>query len=366
MNIVFCIPDLGCGGAERVVSKLANDWVSGNRIAIITLTPASSDFYQFDPRIERICIERKKKKWYSLSSQAAMIYGFRKNFDRLRPDYIVSFLPKTNILVLLSTLFSKHKVVACERNIINDPSIDWRQHVLRRLLYPRAYKITVQHQEIFDEFVAAYPAIPKEKIAITPNPVNPFSGAAAADPRELFPDFPSEGFLLMAVGRFTSVKAFPDMIRMFALAVRENPQLRLAIFGEGSLYGECAGLAADLGLDGRIAMPGATDRIDSWYAAADVFVTTTRFEGFPNALTEALAAGLPAVAFRAPSIGVFVADDYNGILVEERNIETMADAIALLSKDQDRVRRYSEAAKTVSDAYSPERMSALWFERVLC
>lgn len=366
MNIVFCIPDLGCGGAERVISKLANDWVAQHTITIITLSPTSSDFYSFNSNIERICIERKKNKWYNFFSQFFIVNEFRKNFKSIQPDYIISFLPKTNIFVLLSTIGTRHKVIACERNIINEKSIDKRQHFLRKILYPRAYKITVQHEEIYDEILESYPSIKKENVFITPNPISPFFCDSVADPHSIFNAYPKDGILLLGVGRFTSVKAFPDMIRMFSLAIKKQPLLRFAIFGEGALYTECQSLIQELGLKDFIVLPGATENINAWYAASDIFVTTTHFEGFPNALAEALSAGLPAVAFKAPSIGVLIKDNENGYLINNRNNEEMADKIVSLSKDIETRKRFAENARRISNKYSEKSMSDLWFEKVLC
>jgi glycosyltransferase involved in cell wall biosynthesis len=365
LKVIICIPDLGCGGAERVVSKLANSWASTFQISLITLTPTSCDFYKFDKAIERICISRKKTRWYEVFSQLNTVKELRFYFKQIQPDYIVSFLPKMNILSLIASTGTDYKVIACERNVINDPDIDFRQRLLRGLLYKRAYKITVQHDEIFNEFLKEYPSIQRNKVFITPNPVNQFHSDHKSDPAILFESFTNTDKLVMAVGRFTPTKAFKDLIGVFSSVNTLNPSIKLVIFGEGPEFNECRELVLKLGLKETIAMPGPTADITSWYARADLFVTTTKHEGFPNAVSEALSAGLPVVAFQAPSISFLVKDNLNGYVVENRDKGEMARKIVNLIADHDISGNFSREAKKISDEYSFDKVSKIWLDEVL-
>lgn len=330
------------------------------------MTPATRDFYEFDSRITRRCIERKRSKWYDVLSQLNTIIEFRRAFNEIKPDYIISFLPKTNILTLTATLGTPFRVVVCERNIINDPDIDKRQHWLRKILYKRAYKITVQHEEIYDEFVHTYPAIPSDHIVITPNPVNVFTYKEAADPSVLFPDFLKGDPLLIGIGRFTATKAFKDLIEVLSFVSKEKSNARLVIFGDGSEHEECKALVKELGLERQVSLPGPTDRINDWFAVSDIFLTTTKYEGFPNALSEALSAGLPAIAFRAPSISVLVKHGENGFLVENRDKSAMAEKIIMFLNDPELKHKFSTEARKISEKYSFEKMNSIWFDEVLC
>lgn len=365
MKIIFCIPDLGCGGAERVVANLANEWSKNNSITIITLTPQSRDFYEFHPSISRKCIDRKKTRWYQLFSQFSTIMSFRKLFKEINPDYILSFLPKTNILTLSASFFTVYKVIACERNIINDPDIDSRQHFIRGLLYRHSYKITVQHSEILSELVETYPYLKRERIIITPNPVNVFKSSNTVEIKSLFPDYSSNDHILIGVGRFTPTKAFKDLLRVFSLIHKKDETIRLVIFGEGPEYGECKELLHEHNLEKYVALPGQTNDINSWFAVSDIFVTTTYYEGFPNALAEALSAGLPSIAFNSPSLSVFIHDGKNGFIIPGRDKEQMAQKTLELISDLDMYQSFSINAQRISEEYSFDKVNKIWLDEVL-
>ena len=235
---------------------------------------------------------------FSPSSQQSQISEYSSK--KINPDFIISFLPKTNILTLSASLFTGYKVIVCERNIINDPDIDSRQHFIRGLFYRLSYKITVQHSEIFNELLETYPFLKKKKVLVTPNPVNAFKASSTGEIKSIFPDYSSKDHLLIGVGRFTPTKAFKDLIHVFTLLHTNNESIKLVIFGEGPEYAECKDLVHEMNLERYVALPGQTGDINSWFAVSDAFVTTTYYEGFPNALAEALSAGLPSIAFDSP------------------------------------------------------------------
>ena len=366
MKVVFCIPDLGCGGAERVISNLANAWATKFQVTVITLTPQSSDFYPFDKAVSRICISRKKTRWYEIFSQFNTVKELSFRFKKIKPDYIISFLPKMNILALIATIGTQFRVIACERNVINDPDMDFRQHFLRGILYKRAYKITVQHEEIYAEFFKKYPLTQRNKVFITPNPVNEFQEKHKSDPTTLFRTFGKKNKLLIGVGRFTKTKAFKDMIEVFSVVNALDSSIKLAIFGDGPEFDDCKFLINKLGLADSIALPGPTNNLNSWYACANLFITTTKHEGFPNALAEALSAGLPVIAFGAPSISVLVKDNQNGYVINNRDKDQMAKKIVELLANPDSLLLFSSEAKKISKEYSFENMSDIWLNEVLC
>jgi glycosyltransferase involved in cell wall biosynthesis len=169
---------------------------------------------------------------------------------------------------------------------------------------------------------------------------------------------------MIGVGRFTPVKAFKDLIYTFSLVNKKNTNIRLAILGEGPEYEECEKIIRELSLREFIALPGVVKNMSSWYAAADLFVTTTYYEGFPNALSESLSAGLPAIAFNAPSISVLIKSGINGFVIEDRSKEKMAEKILFLLDNPDIYKQMSKEAEKISDIYSFENINKIWFEKV--
>jgi glycosyltransferase involved in cell wall biosynthesis len=271
-----------------------------------------------------------------------------------------------NILSLLALLFSRKKLVICERNIINKPDVSQRVNFFRKILYGKAYKITVQHEEIYNELLAAFPSINPDKVIITPNFVDSFICTEKINLSRLFNNYSATDKILIAVGRFTSVKAHDDTIIVFSILKKQINNIKLLICGSGDKFEECKLLVNNLGLNDSVCFLGTVDNINSYYAAADVFVTTTHFEGFPNALTEALSAGIPVVAFNAPSISVFVEDGHNGYVVYDRNHKEMADKIGKLITNEELYREFAQNAAKISRNYSIERIHNIWMEKVLC
>jgi glycosyltransferase involved in cell wall biosynthesis len=163
--------------------------------------------------------------------------------------------------------------------------------------------------------------------------------------------------LLLAIGRLTAQKDHPTLLRAFARVRRAHPEAVLAILGIGPLEQETRRLAADLGLADAVLFPGRLE-IRDWLARADVFVHTSRWEGFGLVLLEAMLAGLPVVATRVSAVPEVVADGETGLLAEPGDDTAVAAALSGLLADPVRARALGKAglerARTV---FSVERMA---------
>jgi GalNAc-alpha-(1->4)-GalNAc-alpha-(1->3)-diNAcBac-PP-undecaprenol alpha-1,4-N-acetyl-D-galactosaminyltransferase len=367
VKLLLIIPSLGFGGAERVLLELAGNWAVSHEVHILTLTNKEEDFYPVPSNINRHRVSSENETWHDFLGVFRLVAQIIKTIKITKPDFIVSFLLKANFFSLLAGFFVRKKIIVCERNIIRDPVISRRHELLRRRLYPYAYKITVQHEQIYNEFIESYPFISPKKVFIAPNPIKKFL-PGLENPLNLssfFAGFSGVDKLLIGVGRFTPVKAFKDLLYTFSLVNKERKNIKLAILGEGPEYRECKELVNELLLDGYVALPGTAVDMNLWYAAADVFVTTTYYEGFPNALSESLAAGLPAIAFDAPSLSVLIKDGINGFIAPERNREKMAEKIVFLLDNANLYAQMSKEAEKISDAYSFETINKIWFDKIL-
>jgi GalNAc-alpha-(1->4)-GalNAc-alpha-(1->3)-diNAcBac-PP-undecaprenol alpha-1,4-N-acetyl-D-galactosaminyltransferase len=363
---MFAIPDMGMGGAERVISKLANLWIVQHRIVIVTLYEIPTDFYALNSVIKRISIGLRPKKWYQIIRFLRIAARLRKVFLKENPDYILSFLPKMNILSLVALVFRKKKLIICERNIINEPNVSARVNFFRKILYKRAYKITVQHEDIYKEFFQTFPTVKPGKVVITPNPVDAFDQETGIDISRLFSNYCADEKILISAGRFTEVKAHKDTLKMFAFLKTKIDNIRLIVCGDGKEFEECKALVNELKIQDSVYFAGVVQDISRYYAAAHVFVTTTYFEGFPNSLTEALSAGLPAVAFNAPSIPVFVRNGYNGFVIDNRNEKEMAGKVLEIVTNEALYNELSKNAVKIASEYSIEAISKIWMKKVLC
>jgi len=168
-----------------------------------------------------------------------------------------------------------------------------------------------------------------------------------AAPAEVTPEdegIPAGAPLALAVGRLIAQKDHATLLRAFARVYAKLPEARLAILGSGPLEGETRALARELGLDDAVSLPGRTN-IRDWLERGDVFVHTSRWEGFGIVLLEAMLASLPVVATSVSAVPEVVADGETGILVAEGDVGGVAGALGGLLEDPERARRLGTAGR---------------------
>lgn len=366
IDIKFILPSLVVGGAERVVTELAHTWISmGHSVEIITFQGLKKDFYVIKTPVIRTVLPFSRKK-NPIVNYFCILLELRKIFKRNKNSYFISFLPKSNILSLIATIGIKSKITVCERNIINDPDIDFKQHILRKILYPHAWKVSVQHQEIKDELITSIPSLLPTKIFITPNPVRILDITKSIDFSNIFHQYSkNSNIIIMAIGRFTSVKSFKDLLILFNKAYIKNNLLRLIIIGEGPEHADCQKFILDNQLENSIYLPGQLSPVDPWLSSADIFVNVSKYEGFPNVIAEALSIGLPVVAYDAPSIKILVKNNDNGYVIPERSEKLFIEKLLLLADNHSLRKKLGNEGKSISLKYSMDSINHIWFDEVL-
>ena len=165
-----------------------------------------------------------------------------------------------------------------------------------------------------------------------------------SEPSPAAAGIPPQAPLALAVGRLIEQKDHATLLRAFARVRSMLPQARLAILGSGPLEAETRTLACELGLEGAVTLPGRTD-IRDWLDRADVFVHTSRWEGFGIVLLEAMLAGLPVVATRVSAVPEVVVDGVTGLLVEAGDVDALAAAVGALLTDRKRANALGEAGR---------------------
>jgi glycosyltransferase involved in cell wall biosynthesis len=168
--------------------------------------------------------------------------------------------------------------------------------------------------------------------------------SAPSDPTPAGAGIAPDAPLALAVGRLIAQKDHPTLLRAFARVHDSLPEARLAILGSGPLEAETRALAAELGLEDAVVLPGRTD-IRDWLERADVFVHSSRWEGFGIVLLEAMLAGLPVVATRVSAVPEVVVDGETGLLVEVGDHEQLAAHLEALLTDRERAASLGEAGR---------------------
>jgi glycosyltransferase involved in cell wall biosynthesis len=355
LHIVIVIAGLGAGGAERVISLIAGDWVArGHLVSLVSFDePGAPIFHAFDPRIRlvRLGVRAARGRLAGMHATVRRLRALRRELDDLSPDIVISFLTKINVLTLLASLGTGRPVIVSERN---NPHMQQANHLwawMIALLHWRADGIVMQTQASLECLRAAA----RRRACVIPNPItiSPIAGPARG------------GFVLAAVGRLTWQKGFDLLIKAFAHVADRHPDWQLVIWGEGDARPALERQIVDEGLSGRITLPGNSASPDVWTGQADAFVMSSRYEGFGNALCEAMAAGLPVVSFDCDyGPGEIIDSEENGVLVPKGDVEALAAALDRLMANADLRARLGLAARTVAARFDPSTIVERWDEIV--
>ncbi|HEX4823846.1 MAG TPA: glycosyltransferase family 4 protein [Candidatus Polarisedimenticolaceae bacterium] len=357
MKLLFFIASLECGGAERVSARLCSYWAeSGWDVTLATFDDGSAPpFYPLSTRVRHVTLDLKRRSTsflHSLANNGKRIRRLRRFVAEEKPDRIVSFIDATNVLALIAARGRGIPVVVSERIDPHHHTIPWGWRALRRSVYPWAHTIVVQTQGAADFFPAAWRA----RIVVIPNPVPDLPAVAIAAPKR-----PS----IVAMGRLDPQKGFDLLVDAFASIAASIPEWELTILGEGPERASLEARVARGGLAGRVHLPGRVTDVASVLNGAEIFVLSSRYEGFPNALLEAMAAGLAAVAFDCPSgPREIVRDGIDGILVPPGDVPALAEAVSSLARDPGRRRALGEKARGVLERFSMPAVAGMW-SRVL-
>jgi glycosyltransferase involved in cell wall biosynthesis len=351
VRIAFVQSGLSAGGAEKVINLLAEHRASlGDRVFVVAHASRAEDsYFPYSRAVDLVTPKGAgHRRLPSFARLPHRLLWLAWRLRSIKPDLVVSFLTKTNVLTLLATRGLGVPVIVSERN---NPALQrahpvWQpaSHVLARY----ALCLVMQTEAARD----ALPAPLRPKAVVIPNP-------------SLSVDIPQvtgeRGERIVAVGRLEQQKGFDLLLKAFARIATDIPASTLTIFGEGQEQGELQALVETLGLSERVRLPGQTGTPGAWLAEADMFVLSSRFEGFPNVLVEALAAGLPSIAFDCPwGPATIVRDGETGLLVPPEDVDALADAIVRLSTDEALRRRLSEMAPAAVERFRLPAVLAQW------
>jgi glycosyltransferase involved in cell wall biosynthesis len=325
VRIAFVIPSLGAGGAERVATRLANEWnANGHDVTLVTFdTPGTEPFFALDPGVSlsELAASASSGLKAKLGTNFARVSRLRSALRELRPDVIVAFMTEANVIALWASRGLGIPVVVSERNQPDRPGLSRAHKLARRLTYPMASALVVQTDAIA-AWGRAHFRIP---VHVIPNPVRLGTGDARREDGEVQ--------WLASLGRLAHQKGFDLLIKSFAAIAGRHPKWRLVIYGEGPDRQLLERLRDDSGLTDRILLPGLTKDAARALNEASLFVLPSRFEGYPNALLEALAQGLPVLATSCPGGTVeILANGVHGMLVPANDVAAMTTALdAMLS-----------------------------------
>jgi glycosyltransferase involved in cell wall biosynthesis len=355
LKLGLVISSLRCGGAERVMSQLANHWAArGDQVTLVTLDSAASDWFQLHPRVKRVALgvmTHSGSIGRAVFSNVVRLFALRRALVATGASVVVSFEECTNVLVLLAMLWAHATLVICERNDPRRHPIGRAWTFLRALTYPLADTLVVQTRALLPWAKRIMHG--RRRIEAIPNPVRDMARYAAACDAK-----PNR--TIVAVGRLAPQKGYDVLLPAFARIAADHPSWRLAILGEGPQRHELATFAASLGITRRVDFRGWLPEPGEILACADMFVMASHYEGFPNALLEAMACGLPVVSTRSVAAAEIIADGEDGLLTPVGDVDALANAMRRLIEDDALRARLARNAARVSERYSLDAVIERW------
>ena len=366
MKITFIVPSLAdTGGAERIISIMANYWAGKKQVAIVTfdngLVPP---FFKLDTKIivDNLDLPLESRTFLAgLAANRQRVKRLKQYLETTKPDIVISFLTNTNLTALLAARGTRIPVIVSERNHPAYTPIDPLRKKIRRLLYPKANAVVCQTEGILNY----YQQLLSHNGVIIPNPVL----KPDPNPRPLEIELPA-GHIVLAAGSMSKAKVyqkgFDQLIPLFANLTNDYPDWNLVILGDGKERLKLINKVQELGLSDRIVLPGNVKNIHAVFRLSDIFILSSRYEGFPNVLCEAMACGLPAVSFDCPTgPSDIIRNGVDGLLVQPENIPAFENALnRLIMKELERKKLAAKAVDVV-ERFSLKRVMGKWEKIIL-
>lgn len=347
-RIAFIIGSMGRGGAERVISILANHYVNKNWDVDVILLLANKVEYDLDSRVRIINLSNPNRR--RLFQLPRWLLGIRSYVNKYKPYRIVSFIARINIITMLACIGEKVSVILSERS---DPQNDGRDKVTA-LLTNFLYKLDNCKHVIFQTKYAlkCFSKEIRDKGIVTYNPIKVFVKRKSPEKK------------IVAVGRLSKEKNHKLLIRAFTLLSNDYPDYCLYIYGDGVLKDELQKQIDDIGLNAKIFLPGKFENIHEKISDAKIFVLSSNHEGQSNALLEAMTMGLPCISTNVHGVDEIIENGVNGFIVERDNVQMLYETMKMLIDDESLRRKISDNALITSKVFDANIILKKWEEAI--
>lgn len=353
-NIAFLISDMGAGGAQRVASIICSDWAErGDNVTLMTFEPPDTQgFHDLHPDISY-------RKLGISGGSGNLLKAIPANIKRARAvrsvcrevnaDILISFLPEMNVLAVLSSFgWKRYPVIVSERS---EPRIIPAQKLwrfLRVITYPFTSGLVCQTPRAADFFTK------HKNCCVIANPL-----PAPPEHYNEVSDFKTPGPFIAGLGRLGHEKGFDLLIEAFARVHDQFPDHHLVIFGEGDQRPTLEAQIKSLGLAKFIHLPGQKKHPFSVLKDADLFVVPSRFEGFPNALVEAMAHGMAVITSDGAAQSLeMIKNDENAIITNDT--KSMIEGICNLLSDKERAMQFGKNARHICSELDTDKICRQW------
>ena len=349
MKIFFYINTLSTGGAERVIANLANQFsASGHDVAVINSFRHEHE-YPLDDNITHYYLEHGETYKSVIKRNFGRIKKLRRILKTDKPDVLVSFMREANIRAVIACMGLKTRTVISVRN---DPDREYAgafSRLLAKTLLTSADGCVFQTNDAKKWF----PKKLQKKSEVIPNAVK---RSFFEIKREPVP------YRIVTCGRLTAQKNQKMQIDAVSALSEKFPRIQLLIYGAGELRDELRKYIDTLGCAEHVMLMGETSDVEGALSEASGFVLTSDHEGMPNALMEAMAAGVPCISTDCPCGGPkeLIENGKNGFLIPVGDTEELVRKISILLSDDSLCSAVSERSKESGRLYLPDAVLEKW------
>lgn len=330
------------GGAETILTRLANYFSSHlqHEVMLLSLSDHKINF-KIDDKVNII----NKNIIKNLDNITKQIKYIKKTINETNPDIIISFVTGINIISIIAAKLTSTPIIISERSNYEYGVKNRLWSFLRRVTYPYANVLVLPTSE--EKYKYHY----SKQISIIRNPLNYEKNNSPIERENI----------ILAVGSLKEVKGFDMLIDSFNNLSENN--WRLIILGEGEIREKLETQIKKLNLKKKVFLPGHTKDTSSYYKKASLFILSSRSEGYPNVLCEAMSYSCTPIAFNCPTGPKDIIEHQkNGILVEAENTRKLTEEIEKLMEDSELRVKLGEEASNISNNLHINRISKEWEE----
>ena len=362
-KIMILLPANVAGGAERVLVSLANAFAEkGIKVYFLTFD-SNSNFYHLNDNVNLIRLQTdtdgwsfKKKLLLGIFLESKRFLSIRKIMKKHHPDVVLSFMFMTNIIGIMASKSLKIPFVISERNDPSHYSIIKR--LVMRFFYAKADGFICQSERMRKDSEKRYRI---QNVEVIPNPLTK---------NQIGRYFKNKNKYIISVGRLIPQKNHELLIKAFAFIADLFPEYNLYIYGDGPLRGKLEELVSTENMSRRIFLPGIESNVMVKHSDASLFVMSSNFEGYPNALAEAMASGIPVICtdFDSGSARDLINNKKNGLLIPCNDFNFLVRALKYALTHEDKMREMSLEALSLYDNTNIDTVSNTWleyFERIV-
>lgn len=345
MKIALVFGAFTFGGTERVACELANSFANAGHEVIIVTMKQKEACYRLDDRI--VC--------YNGIPAAGRLGKLRQTralgalLERCAPDVVVSFMTQINVACITALRGKRIPLIVSERNSPKDMPRSKPVRALRTLLYPRADGFVFQTEDAKNYF--------SRKIAERGCVIgNPLFLEAEPIPYALRRDE------IVSVGRLMPQKDQLTLLQAFAMVHEKYPEYSLRLYGDGPEREKLEAFVRSSRLEQSVTFCGNSSTVQQQIAGAKLFLLSSRYEGMPNALMEALGLGLVCISTDCPCGGpkTLIDDGENGFLCRVGDAGEMAERMERILRDEERQQSVSDRAIASMERYRQDVIAGQW------